>query len=64
MISGGAIVFILKFLVRPLGGALDIYELLPAFLVSCAMLVIVSLITAAPEKRVLDQFDAYRAMGR
>ncbi len=64
MISGGAMVFIWKFLVRPMGGALDIYELLPAFLVSCAMLVIVSLITAAPEKRVLDQFDEYRAMGR
>lgn len=29
MISGGAMVFIWKYLVRPLGGAWDIYELLP-----------------------------------
>ena len=32
MISGGVMVFVWKYLVRPLGGALDIYELLPAFL--------------------------------
>lgn len=64
MISGGAMVFIWKFLVRPLGGGFDIYELLPAFLVNCAVLVIVSLITAPPEKKVLDQFDEYRAIGK
>lgn len=33
MISGGAMVFIWKYLVRPLGGVWDIYELLPAFTV-------------------------------
>ncbi len=31
MISGGVLVFVWKFLVRPLGGAFDLYELLPAF---------------------------------
>ena len=62
MISGGAMVFIWKFLVRPLGGAFDIYELLPAFLLNCAVLVIVSLLTAKPEQKVLDQFDAYQAI--
>lgn len=64
MISGGAMVFVWKFLVRPLGGGLDIYELLPAFLINCAVLVIVSLATGAPEKKVLDTFDTYRNTGR
>ncbi len=51
MISGGAMVFIWKYLVRPLGGAWDIYELLPAFfLVSCAAIVLVSLLTKAPSR--------------
>ena len=47
MISGGAMVFIWKYLVRPLGGAWDIYELLPAFLVSCAAIVLVSLLNSS-----------------
>lgn len=64
MVSGGSMIFIWKFLVRPLGGGFDIYELLPAFLLNCAVLVIVSLITAKPEKEVLEQFDAYQAIGK
>ena len=57
MISGGAMVFIWKYLVRPMGGAWDIYELLPAFLVSSAMIVIVSLITKAPSQEITEEFD-------
>ena len=57
MIVGGAMIFIWKFLVRPLGGVLDIYELLPAFCISAIAIVIVSLITPAPEKEVTDVFD-------
>lgn len=57
MITGGAMIFIWKFLVRPMGGALDIYELLPAFCLSAVVIVIVSLITPAPEKEVTDVFD-------
>ena len=59
--SGGAMVFVWKYLVRPLGGAWDIYELLPAFIVSAVFIVIVSLITKAPEKEVADKFDEVRA---
>lgn len=58
MISGGAMVFIWKYLVRPLGGALDIYELLPAFLVSCAAIVLVSLLTKAPSKEIVEEFES------
>lgn len=58
MISGGAMVFIWKYLVRPLGGIWNIYELLPAFLVACALIVIVSLLTKAPEEEILKEFDS------
>ncbi|MBO5907783.1 MAG: sodium/proline symporter [Clostridia bacterium] len=57
VVSGGAMVFIWKYLVRPLGGAFDIYELLPAFIVSAIAIVAVSLLTAAPQKEVEDTFD-------
>ena len=57
MISGGAMVFIWKYLVRPLGGVWYIYELLPAFSVSCLMIVIVSLLTKAPSKEITEEFD-------
>lgn len=58
MISGGAMVFIWKYLVRPLGGAWDIYELLPAFLVSCAAIILVSLLTKAPSKEIVEEFES------
>lgn len=58
MISGGVMVFIWKYLIRPMGGAWDIYELLPAFLVACAFILVVSLLTKAPEQEILDEFDS------
>ena len=58
MISGGAMVFIWKYMVRPMGGILDIYELLPAFLVSLAMIIIVSLATKAPDKKIIEEFES------
>ena len=57
MAAGAAMVFIWKYLVRPLGGVWDIYELLPAFLVGCIAIVVVSLATAPPSKEICDQFD-------
>ncbi len=62
VISGGAMVFIWKFLVRPLGGAWNIYELLPAFVVAFIAIVIVSLSTTAPSKEVTADFDKVAAM--
>ena len=58
MFSGGVMIFVWKFLVRPLGGAWNIYELLPGFLVASAAIVVVSLLTPAPEKEIIDEFDA------
>lgn len=60
MVSGGAVVFIWKFLVRPLGGAWDIYELLPAFIIALILIVIVSLATKEPDEKVLATFDEVR----
>ena len=62
MICGGAMIFIWKFAVRPMGGAWNIYELLPAFIVAIIANVIVSLATKAPEKRVTDVFDRVERM--
>ncbi len=62
MICGGAMIFIWKYLVRPLGGAWNIYELLPAFIVASIAIVVVSLLTPAPEQAVLDDFDKVSAM--
>ena len=45
-----------------MGGVLDIYELLPAFILSSLAIVIVSLVTKAPEKEVTDTFDKVAAM--
>ena len=58
MLSGAVMIFVWKFAVRPLGGAWDIYELLPAFLVSCVMIVVFSLLTKAPEKEIVEEFES------
>ena len=61
MISGGAMVFIWKYLVRPLGGGWNIYELLPAFIVACIFIVVVSLLTPAPEKEIVEEYESVGA---
>ncbi len=57
MLSGGSMVFIWKLLIRPLHPIVDIYELLPAFIISCIFIVMVSLLTAPPSKEIQDEFD-------
>lgn len=57
MLTGGVMVFVWKYLVAPMGGAWAIYELLPAFIAACIVLVAVSLATPAPEKKVTAVFD-------
>ena len=57
LVVGAAMIFIWKFLIAPMGGWLAVYELLPAFLLSLAANVIVSLATPAPEKAILDIYD-------
>ena len=57
MLSGGIAVFVWKLAVRPLGGAWNIYELLPAFIISCIFIVVVSLLTPPPSAEIQEEFD-------
>ena len=57
LVSGGVMVFVWKFIIRPMGGVLDIYELLPAFIVSSVCIVIVSLLTKKPDASVYEEFE-------
>lgn len=62
MFAGGAMVFIWKYLIAPMGGMWDIYELMPAFVVACLVIWIVSLLTPAPSKEITDEFDQVKAL--
>ena len=61
MVSGGAMIFIWKFVIAKLGGVFAIYELLPAFVCACIMIVIVSLLTKEPDGDVTGVFDEVNA---
>ncbi len=63
MLGGGCMVFFWKLVIRPLGGGWNIYELLPAFLFSCALIVIVSCVTAPPSKELQAEFDEVKRGG-
>ncbi len=57
MVAGGVSVIVWKYLVRPMGGILDFYELLPAFIIALVVMIIVSLATPAPEQEIIEEFD-------
>ena len=57
IIVGGAMVFIWKYMIAPMGGAWAIYELLPAFIIGLIVNVIVSLITPAPDAQIQKEFE-------
>ena len=57
MAAGAIMIFVWKFLIAPIGGWFAIYELLPAFLISLAVNVIVSNMTPAPGKAIVDVYD-------
>ena len=61
MVGGGAMVFIWKLLIKPLGGVFGIYELLPAFIFSAICIVVVSLLTKKPSAEIEADFDAVKA---
>ncbi len=62
LVVGGIMIFVWKFIVRPLGGALDIYELLPAFFCALVAIIVVSLVTGQPEKSVTDEYEEVNKM--
>lgn len=62
IISGGVMVFVWKYVIAKLGGIFAIYELLPAFIISLIAIVVVSLVTPAPEKAIVDEFDEMKVL--
>ncbi len=60
MASGAGMVFLWKLVLKPIGGVFGIYELLPAFIVSLIVIVVVSLTTALPSKEIEEDFEAVR----
>ncbi len=61
MISGGVMVFVWKYCVKPMGGFWNIYELLPAFIVASIVIVVVSLLTKEPSKEIIEEFDKVKS---
>ena len=57
MLAGGISVFVWKLVLRPMGGVLGIYELLPAFLISCVFIIVVSLLTKEPSAEIQEEFE-------
>ena len=62
MITGGVMVFVWKYALRPMGGLLDIYELLPAFVLAIVVNVVVSLLTHKPAPEMEAEFDEVSTM--
>jgi sodium/proline symporter len=60
MLGGGIMIFVWKFLIKPMGGIWGIYELLPGFIVGLVLCVIISLATPAPEKEIIDEFESVK----
>jgi len=58
MLAGGLSVFVWKLILRPMGGVLGIYELLPAFLISCVFIVAVSLLSKQPSAEIQQEFES------
>ncbi len=59
MISGGVTVIAWHYAE---GGLFSLYELLPAFIVSSLFIVVVSLLTKAPEKEITEEYEAVKKM--
>ncbi len=58
MISGGITVIVWHY---AQDGIFNLYELLPAFVVSSLFIVVVSLLTKAPEQEIIDEFEAAKS---
>ena len=66
IVAGGITVIVWEYVITPLGKthgieALTIYELLPAFIIACVAIVVVSLLTKAPDKEIIEEFEAVKA---
>lgn len=62
MVAGGGMVFVWKLLLKPMGGMLGIYELMPAFIFSCLVIWVVSMLTKAPDAEIQKEFELVAKM--
>ena len=60
MVTGGVVVFLWKLVLKPLGRVFGIYELFPAFVLSCLVILVVSLLTPVPSAQIQQEFDLAR----
>lgn len=60
MLSGAGMVFLWKLVLKPLGGIFGIYELFPAFVVSCVFILFISLMTEEPSEEIKLEFEQAR----
>lgn len=59
MVSGGGMVLLWKLVLNPtFGGIFTLYELMPAFILSCVCIVVVSLLTKKPDADIVEDFEA------
>lgn len=60
MLTGGIAVFVWKYVIRVnfAGTVFDIYELLPAFILASVAIIVVSLLTKAPEKEIIETYES------
>lgn len=61
MLAGGVMVFVWKYAIAGLADILNIYELLPAFVIGLVVNVVVSLLTPAPEKEIVKEFETAKS---
>jgi sodium/proline symporter len=57
MLTGGIMVLLWKNVIAKAGGVFAVYELLPAFILSCLVIWLVSLATAKPSKEIEKEFE-------
>jgi sodium/proline symporter len=58
MVSGGGMVLLWKNFIAGLHPVLSVYELLPAFIISCLVILFVSLATEKPSEAIEKEFEA------
>lgn len=60
MLSGGIMVFVWKLILKKMGGIFGVYELLPAFIISCIFIYVVSKMTREPSTEIQSEFELAR----
>jgi len=64
MLTGGFVVVVWRNFIRPLHDAVNVFELLPAFILSAVVIFLVSLATKKPSQAIEKEFEAAKAAAR